>query len=91
MLWPPRTSDCCGARVPTCVQTSILLRELGQRLLGHLWWRRAIRFWNPLAALHDGDLFRQAGVDACRDAIIHKVHNCAWAFMCGLRAMGHSL
>ena len=40
------------ARVPTSVHTSILLRELEQRPLDHLWWRRAIRFWNTLAALH---------------------------------------
>ena len=32
------------ARVPTSVHTSILLCELGQRPLEHLWWRRAIRF-----------------------------------------------
>ena len=77
------------ARVPTSVHTSILLHELEQRPLDHLWWRRAIRFWNTLAALHDGDLFRQVAVDACRDAIVHDVRTWAWALMRGLHAMGY--
>ena len=77
------------ARVPVSVHTSMLLHELGQRPFHHLWWRRTIRFWNTLAALHDGDLFRQVAVDACRDAVTLDVHNWAWAFMCGLRAMGY--
>ena len=63
------------AEVPTSVHTSILLHELGQRPLDHLWWRRYISFWNTLAVLHDGDLFRQVAVDACHDAIMHNVHN----------------
>ena len=77
------------ARVPTGVHTGILLHELGQRPLGHLWWRRALRFWNTLAGLHDGDLFRQVAVDACRDAVVHDVHNWAWALIRGLRAIGY--
>ena len=42
-----------------------------------------------LAALHDGDLFRQVAVDACRDAITRDVRNWASAFMRGLRALGY--
>ena len=45
--------------MPTSVHNSMLLRELCQRPLDHLWWRRAIRFWNTLAALPAGHLYRQ--------------------------------
>ena len=65
------------ARVPTSVHTNMLLHELGQRPLEHLWWRCTIRFWNTLA------------VDACRDAVTRDVRNWAWAFMRGLRALGY--
>ena len=75
------------ARVPTSVHTSMLLHELGQRPFNHLWWR--ISFWNTLAALHDGDLFRQVAVDACRDAVTHDLRKWAWACMRGLRAKGY--
>ena len=44
---------------------------------------------SQLAALHDGDLFRQVAVDACRDAITRDVRNWASAFMRGLRALGY--
>ena len=47
------------------------------------WWRRTIRFWNTLAALHDGDLYRQVALDACSDAVTRDVRNWAWAFMRG--------
>ena len=77
------------ARVPTSVHTSILMRELGQRPLEHMWWRRAIKFWNTLAALDAGDLYRQVALDACRDAIVHGVENWAHAFIRGLQDMGY--
>ena len=61
-----------------------------ERPLTHLWWRRTIRFWNTLAALHDGELFRQVAVDACRDAVPRDVPNWAWAFIDGLCATAMS-
>ena len=54
-----------------------------------LWWRRTTRYWNTLAALNDGDLFRQVAVDACRDAVTQGVRNWAWVVMRGLRDMGY--
>ena len=58
------------------VHTNIPLRELGQRPLE----QPPLVATNTLAALHDGDLIRQVAVDACRDAVVHSVHNWAWAY-----------
>ena len=59
--WPPRISSFRENLLGSLlyVHTSSLLRELGQCTLEHLWWRRAIRFFNTLATHHDGFLFRQ--------------------------------
>ena len=75
--------------VPTSVHQAILLRDLDQRPLAHAWWQRVVKFWNTMAALPAGSLYRQVVLDDCRDAITANVKNWAWAFIRGLRDLGY--
>ena len=79
--------EICG--VPLSVHHAILFRELGQRPLEHAWWRRIVQFWNALAALPPGHLYRQIAIDSWRDATTHKVKNWSSALHAGLRSIGY--
>ena len=45
-------------------------------------------FWNALAAMPASSLFAQVALSNCRDAVVHNVHNWAFSFMRGWRALG---
>ena len=77
------------ATVPTSVSIVVLLRELGQRPLSHLWWQRVVCFWNSLCSLPDDNLYRQVALDDISDANTRHVKNWAWSFHRSLRAVGY--
>ena len=77
------------ATVPTSVSIVVLLRELGQRPLSHLWWQRVVCFWNSLCSLPDDNLYRQVALDDISDANTRHVKNWAWSFRRSLRAVGY--
>ena len=77
------------ATVPTSVGIVVLLQELGQRPLSHLWWQRVVCFWNSLCSLPDDNLYRQVALDDVSDANTRHVKNWAWSFRRSLRAVGY--
>ena len=77
------------ATVPTSVGIVVLLQELGQRPLSHLWWQRVVCFWNSLCSLPDDSLYRQVALDDVSDASTRHVKNWAWSFRRSLRAVGY--
>ena len=77
------------ATIPTSVSVVVLLQELGQRPLSHLWWQRVVCFWNSLCSLPDDNLYRQVASDDISDANTRHVKNWAWSFRRSLRAVGY--
>ena len=63
------------AVVPTSVSIVVLLQELGQRPLSHLWWQRNVSFWNSLCDLPDDNLYRQVATDDISDASTRHIRN----------------
>ncbi len=68
---------------------AVVFSEVGASSLSHLWWVRLLRFWNALARLPAGSLFKEVALADCRDAVLRNVHNWAYSFMRGLQALGH--
>ena len=81
-----RRIACVRATVPA----PIVLSENGSQRLSHGWWLRTVHFWNALAAMPASSLFAQVALSNCRDAVVHNVHNWAFSFMRGLRALGYN-
>ena len=63
--------------VRRCTPTPILLAEFGIKSLPDQWLLRAAGFWNSLASLPIGNVFRHVALDACSAAISQDHRN--WA------------
>ena len=46
-------------------------------------------FRNALAAIPASSMFARIALSHCRKAVMYNVHNWAFSFMKGLRALGH--
>jgi hypothetical protein len=77
------------AGVRTCVSTAILFRELDTPPLDHIWWSRAVQFWESVRRLPPDNIYYQVLQDNCRDAIARGVRNWANNFLTGLRRIGY--
>jgi hypothetical protein len=77
------------AGVRTCVSTAILFRELDTPPLDHIWWSRAVQFWESVRRLAPDNIYYQVLQDNCRDAIARGVRNWANNFLTGLRRIGY--
>jgi hypothetical protein len=53
----------------TSTPTAILLVELGIKALPYKWLHRAAKFWNNLAALPPGSIYRCMALESCQSAI----------------------
>jgi len=73
------------------VSTAILFRELGATPLSHVWWLRAVHFWEGIRCLSPDNVYYQVVLDNCRDAIAGGVRNWASTFITELRRMGYPL
>jgi hypothetical protein len=47
------------AGVRTCVSTAILFRELDTLPLDHIWWSRAVQFWESIRRLPPDNIYYQ--------------------------------
>ena len=63
------------ATVPTSVSTDMLLQELGQCPLSHVWWRCTVKFWNALVDLPNASMYKQVALNSCWDAATREVKN----------------
>jgi hypothetical protein len=66
-----------------------VLRELDTPPLDHIWWSRAVRFWESVRRLAPDNIYYQVLQDNCRDAIARGVRNWAKSFLTGLRRIGY--
>ena len=77
--------------VRSTVDTAILLKELDVLPFQTQWWLRAIRFWNDLASLLVGNVYKRIALDACQAAVTRNVKNWAWSIFRGVRDFGFEL
>ena len=71
------------------VPTELDWREVPVKRLQDTWWQRTVTFWNSLAAAPITSLYRRIALASCRSAVARNVHNWAWSFYRGVRAIGY--
>ena len=74
-----------------CTPAPILLSEFGIKSLPDQWLLRAAGFWNSLASLPAGNVFRQVALDACLAAISQGHRNWAHSMFKAIRGIGYQL
>ena len=72
-----------------CTPTPILLAEFGIKSLPDQWLLRAAGFWNSLASLPVGNVFRHVALDACSAAISQDHRNWAHSMFKAIRGIGY--
>ena len=77
--------------VRKCTPAPILLSEFGIKSLPDQWLLRAAGFWNSLASLPAGNVFRQVALDACLAAISQGHRNWAHSMFKAIRGIGYQL
>ena len=75
--------------VRKCTPTPILLAKFGLKSMPNQWLLRAAGFWNSLASLPVGNVFRHVALDACSAAISHGHRNWAHSMFKAIRGVGY--
>ena len=79
------------AGVRICTPTPLLLAELGLKSLPDQCLMRAAGFWNSLASLPRGNVFRHIALDACSAAISQGHRKLAHSMFQAIRGIGYQL